>query len=48
MGEDWIELNATRRETVINPISRGQEILIVIGEGSVEKSSSKIFSRSGK
>ncbi|MBC5660644.1 GTPase (G3E family) [Anaerosacchariphilus sp. NSJ-68] len=31
-GDGWIELNATRHETVIRPISRGQEILIVIGE----------------
>lgn len=28
----WIELNATRNETVMHPIREGQEVLIVIGE----------------
>lgn len=34
MQEDgrWLELNATKKETVIKPIKEGQEIFIVIGE----------------
>ena len=47
VGEDWIELNATRRETVINPISRGQEILIVIGEDLSKKALQKYFQDPG-
>ncbi len=31
-GENWIELNATNNEIRIEPISKGQEVIIVIGE----------------
>lgn len=31
-GDGWIELNATKEETMIKPIKEGQEIFIVIGE----------------
>lgn len=43
VGDGWIELNATRQETVIHPISRGQEILIVIGEGLSKAALQKYF-----
>ena len=33
----WIEINATRRGVSIKPIEKGQEILIVIGEGLSER-----------
>lgn len=33
----WLELNATRRNITIQPISEGQEIIIVIGEHLVEE-----------
>lgn len=32
-GDEWFELNATHREITVRPIERGQEIIIVIGEG---------------
>ena len=48
VGEDWIGLNATRRETVINPISRGQEILIVIGENLSKTALEAYFEKAGK
>ena len=32
-GEGWLELNATRESLTLRPIARGQEVLIVIGEG---------------
>ena len=34
--DGWIELNATKKETVIKPIKEGQEIFIVIGEDLVQ------------
>lgn len=43
VGEGWLELNATRQELVLNPISRGQEILIVIGEGLSKAALQKYF-----
>ena len=43
MGDGWLELNATRQETLLKPISRGQEILIVIGEGLSKKALQKYF-----
>ena len=33
----WMELNATPKEITLQPISQGQEVLIVIGEGLVEE-----------
>lgn len=33
----WLELNATPREITLKPISQGQEVLIVIGQGLVEE-----------
>lgn len=48
VGEGWIELNATRQETVINPISRGQEILIVIGENLSKTALEAYFEKAGK
>lgn len=33
----WIELNATRQSMTIDPIEKGQEVLIVIGEGLAEE-----------
>ena len=41
--DGWLELNATRRETLLKPISRGQEILIVIGEGLSKEALQKYF-----
>lgn len=41
--DGFLELNATRREIAINPISRGQEILIVIGEGLSKTALEKYF-----
>ena len=34
--DSWIELNATHKQITVRPIPRGQEIIIVIGEGLVE------------
>lgn len=43
-GENqWIELNATRNETVIHPIREGQEVLIVIGERLEEEALAAYF-----
>ena len=36
-GEQWLELNATRREFSLKPISVGQEVVIVIGENMNEE-----------
>lgn len=41
--DGWIELNATRRETVMSPIPNGQEILIVIGERLSKEKLEKYF-----
>lgn len=35
--DQWMELNATPKEITLQPISQGQEVLIVIGEGLVEE-----------
>lgn len=45
MAEDgkWIELNATHQTLTIEPIEKGQEVLIVIGEGLVEDKIRKFF-----
>ncbi len=43
VGEGFIELNATQQETVVRPISRGQEILIVIGEGLSKEALQRYF-----
>ena len=32
----WLELNATRKEFSLKPISAGQEVVIVIGENMNE------------
>ena len=43
-GENqWIELNATRNETIIHPIREGQEVLIVIGERLEEEALAAYF-----
>lgn len=43
-GENqWIELNATKNETVIHPIREGQEVLIVIGERLEEEALAAYF-----
>lgn len=34
--DSWIELNATHKQITVRPIPKGQEIIIVIGEGLVE------------
>lgn len=36
-NNEWIELNATNHDITIKPIKVGQEIIIVIGEGLIEK-----------
>ena len=36
-GEQWMELNATHRETTLQPIEAGQDVLIVIGEALNEE-----------
>ena len=36
-NDEWIELNATHHEISIKPIKTGQEVIIVIGEGLIEK-----------
>lgn len=44
IGENqWIELNATKNETVIQPIREGQEVLIVIGERLEEEALAVYF-----
>ncbi len=40
----WLELNATHQETTICPITEGQDVVIVIGEGLCEKKIQKYFS----
>ena len=35
--DQWLELNAAPKEITLQPISQGQEVLIVIGEGLVEE-----------
>ena len=42
-GEGWLELNATRQSMELKPIDRGQEILIVIGEGLQEAEIRRAF-----
>jgi len=37
LSDGWIELNATHHDISIKPIQQGQEIIIVIGEGLIEK-----------
>ena len=39
----WLELNATKKETVIKPIKEGQEIFIVIGEDLNEEAVNKYW-----
>ena len=41
--QQWIELNATKNETVIHPIREGQEVLIVIGERLEEEALAAYF-----
>lgn len=36
-GAQWLELNATRKEFSLRPISVGQEVVIVIGENMNEE-----------
>lgn len=36
-GESWYELNATQKQTELNPIKIGQDIIIVIGEKLIEE-----------
>ena len=36
-SDSWVELNATRRKTEIQPIPDGQDIIIVIGSDLSEK-----------
>ena len=37
-GDDtWVELNATQKNITIQPIEKGQEVFIVIGEDLVEE-----------
>lgn len=40
----WLELNATHQETRICPITEGQDVVIVIGEGLCEEKIQKYFS----
>ena len=42
-GSGWLELNATKKETVIRPIKEGQEIFIVIGEDLNEEAVNKYW-----
>ena len=42
-GDGWLELNATRQSMELKPIARGQEILIVIGEGLQEAEIRRAF-----
>ena len=42
-GRGWLELNATKKETVIKPIKEGQEIFIVIGEDLNEEAVNKYW-----
>lgn len=42
--DNWIELNATHNEIRIQPISKGQEVIIVIGEELNKEAIEKYFS----
>ena len=39
----WIEVNATRKNMTITPIAKGQEVIIVIGEGLNKELIEKMF-----
>ena len=39
----WIEVNATRKDMTITPIAKGQEVIIVIGEGLNKELIEKMF-----
>lgn len=41
----WLELNATREQITLKPAEKGQEVLIVIGEGLVEQEIKKYLKR---
>ena len=41
----WIQLNATHNGITMNPIEKGQEVIIVIGEGLQEAGIQKYFDR---
>lgn len=42
-GDRWLQLNATKKETVLKPIKEGQEIFIVIGEDLNEEAINKYW-----
>ena len=39
----WMELNATHQNMTVQQIERGQEVIIVIGEGLVEDKISAVW-----
>lgn len=41
--DTWIEVNATRKNMTITPIAKGQEVIIVIGEGINKELIEKMF-----
>ena len=41
--DTWIEVNATRKDMTITPIAKGQEVIIVIGEGLNKELIEKMF-----
>ena len=41
--DTWIEVNATRKHMTITPIAKGQEVIIVIGEGLNKELIEKMF-----
>lgn len=41
--DTWIEVNATRKDMTITPIAKGQEVIIVIGEGLNKELIEKTF-----
>lgn len=41
--DQWVELNAVQGNILIQPIEKGQEVLIVIGEGLVEEAIASYF-----
>lgn len=41
----WLELNATREQTTLKPAEKGQEVLIVIGEGLAEREIARYLKR---
>ena len=43
VGQDWLELNATKDQLDLRPSAAGQEILIVIGEHLSEPAVSELF-----